>query len=39
MIVGTSAGSFVGSLYAYGFNAYELQKKALDIQKNDIIDI
>ena len=26
MIVGTSAGSFVGSLYAYGFNAFQLQK-------------
>ena len=24
MIVGTSAGSFVGSLYAYGFNAFQL---------------
>ncbi|HTP66971.1 MAG TPA: patatin-like phospholipase family protein, partial [Geobacteraceae bacterium] len=28
MIVGTSAGSFVGSLYAYGFDAYTLQKIA-----------
>ena len=26
MIVGTSAGSFVGSLYACGFNAFQLQK-------------
>lgn len=26
MIVGTSAGSFVGSLYAYGFSAFQLQK-------------
>jgi len=38
MIVGTSAGSFVGSLYAYGFTAFQLQKMALDIQKNDIVD-
>jgi NTE family protein len=39
MIVGTSAGSFVGSLYAYGFNAYQLQKIAIDIQKSDIADL
>lgn len=39
MIVGTSAGSFVGSLYAYGYNAYQLQKIALDIQKSDIVDL
>ena len=28
MVVGTSAGSFVGSLYAYGFNAFQLHKIA-----------
>ena len=39
MIVGTSAGSFVGSLYAYGFNAFQLQKMALSIEKSDIIDM
>src|SRR3989304_6842441 len=39
MIVGTSAGSFVGSLYAYGFNAFQLQKLALSIEKSDIIDM
>ncbi len=39
MIVGTSAGSFVGSLYAYGYNAYQLQKMALSIGKSDIVDI
>lgn len=38
MIVGTSAGSFVGSLYAYGFNAYQIQKLSLDIQRGDIAD-
>ena len=38
MIVGTSAGSFVGSLYAYGFSAFQLQKIALSIDKADIID-
>ncbi len=39
MIVGTSAGSFVGSFYAYGFNAYQLQKIALQINKTDIVDL
>ena len=39
MIVGTSAGSFVGSLYAYGFDAFQLQKIALSIDKGDIADI
>jgi NTE family protein len=39
MIVGTSAGSFVGSLYAYGFNAYQLQKIALSVEKSDIVDL
>lgn len=39
MIVGTSAGSFVGSLYAYGFNAYQLQKMAIAIEKGDIADV
>lgn len=39
MVVGTSAGSFVGSFYAYGFNAYQLQKIALEIKKTDIVDL
>ncbi|MCX8030346.1 MAG: patatin-like phospholipase family protein [Thermodesulfovibrionales bacterium] len=39
MIVGTSAGSFVGSLYAYGYNAFQLQKMALSIEKKDLIDL
>src|SRR3970040_71728 len=39
MVVGTSAGSFVGSLYAYGFNAFQLQKMALSIEESDIIDM
>lgn len=39
MLVGTSAGSFVGSLYAYGYNAFELQKIALGIEKSDIVDM
>ena len=39
MIVGTSAGSFVGSLYAYGFNAFELQKLSFALEKDDIVDL
>jgi NTE family protein len=39
MIVGTSAGSFVGSLYAYGFNAFELQRLSFSIEKDDIVDL
>jgi NTE family protein len=39
MIVGTSAGSFVGSLYAYGFNAFQIQKMSFDIEKGDIVDV
>lgn len=39
LIVGTSAGSFIGSLYAYGYNAFQLQKMALSIEKKDIIDL
>jgi NTE family protein len=39
MIVGTSAGGFVGSLYAYGYNAFQLQKMSFSIEKGDILDI
>ncbi|NWF76741.1 MAG: patatin-like phospholipase family protein [Nitrospirae bacterium] len=39
MIVGTSAGSFVGALYAYGFSAFELQKLSFSIQKDDVFDL
>ncbi len=38
MVVGTSVGSFVGSLYAYGYDAYALQKLALAIEQGDIAD-
>ncbi len=38
MIVGTSAGSLVGSFYAYGFNAFQLQTLALSVEKGDIVD-
>ena len=39
MIVGTSAGSLVGSLYAYGFNAFQLQSLSFPVEKGDIIDL
>ena len=39
MIVGTSAGSFVGSLSAHGFNAFQIQKMSFSLEKNDIIDL
>lgn len=39
MIVGTSSGSFVGSLYAYGYDAYALQGIALSLQKKDVAEL
>ena len=38
MIVGTSAGSIVGSLYASGKSAFELQEIALKMDKDNVID-
>jgi NTE family protein len=39
LVVGTSAGSFVGSLYASGIDAFGLQKMALALQKDDVADL
>ena len=39
MIVGTSVGSFVGSLSAYGYPAYDLQKIAMTLEKGEIADL
>ncbi len=39
MIVGTSVGSFVGSLYASGYDAYALQKISLSIEKSDVAEL
>jgi NTE family protein len=39
MVVGTSAGSFIGSLYAYGFNAFQLQEMSFHLEKTDVIDL
>lgn len=38
MVVGTSAGSLVGSLYASGKSAFELQEIALKMDKDNVID-
>ena len=39
MVVGTSVGSFVGSLYAYGYDAYELQKIAMSLERGDLAEL
>lgn len=39
IVVGTSAGSFVGALYASGKNADELEKTALAMKSSDVRDI
>ena len=39
IIVGTSVGSFVGSLYAYGYPAYDLQKIAMRLEKGELVDL
>ena len=39
LIVGTSAGSFIGSLYAHGFNAFQLQEMSFHLEKADVIDL
>lgn len=39
IITGTSAGSFVGSLYASGKSPYQLQQIALNFKESDIRDL
>ena len=39
LIVGTSVGSFAGSLYASGYDAFELQKLSFSIERTDIVDL
>jgi len=39
MIVGTSVGSLVGSLYAYGYPAYDLQKIAMGLDRSEVADL
>ena len=39
MVVGTSVGSLVGSLYAYGYSAYDLQKIAIGLERGELVDL
>ena len=39
IVTGTSAGSFVGSLYASGKTPYQLQEVALKLEESDIRDL
>lgn len=39
MIVGTSVGSVIGSFYAYGLSAFDLQKLSFSIEQKDIVDL
>jgi NTE family protein len=38
IVVGTSAGSVVGAMYAYGYSGFALQKMALDMDEASISD-
>lgn len=38
IVVGTSAGSVVGALYAGGFSGFELQRKALELDEKAVSD-
>lgn len=39
VIAGTSAGSLVGALHAYGYDGFTLQKIALAVEKGEIADL
>lgn len=39
LVVGTSAGSFVGGLYASGMSPFDLQQLALNLQESDVRDL
>src|SRR5574343_176597 len=39
IVTGTSAGSFVGSIYASGQTPYQMQSLALKLQESDIRDL
>ncbi len=39
MVFGASAGSLVGSLFAFGYSPYELQKIAISVEKSDLADL
>lgn len=39
MVVGTSVGSLVGCLYAFGHDAYKLQALAMTVARDDLVDL
>ncbi|MBA4396709.1 MAG: hypothetical protein C0394_04915 [Syntrophus sp. (in: bacteria)] len=39
MVVGTSVGSLVGCLYAYGYDGYKLQALAHAMERDDVVDL
>jgi len=39
MIVGTSVGSLVGSMYAYGYPASEIREMAMALERSDVVDL
>jgi len=39
LIVGTSVGSLVGSLHAYGYPAYDIQRLAMGLEMGEIADL
>src|SRR5450759_3124485 len=38
IVVGTSAGSVVGALYAAGLNGFQIQELSMDMQEDQFID-
>ncbi len=39
VVVGTSVGSLVGCMYAFGHPAYEIQKMAMALERSDVVDL
>lgn len=39
MVIGTSAGSVVGSFYAYGYDAFKIQQIAMAVERSEVADM
>jgi NTE family protein len=39
LVVGASVGSLVGSLYAFGYPSYEIQRFAMELERMDVVDL
>ncbi len=39
LVVGTSVGSLVGCMYAFGYPVYEIQKMAMALERADVVDL